>query len=270
MYKKIFVICLMFCCLLFIQETYALKIMEQITGDLEYKNTIDIGLTAPGEQMLISFFQGVHGTYTEIKLSEESKEIGFLENTKRTKESIFTTMKINDRIKGTKNINLILIGKNQERKITLRTTITNEVVYAYLLEYEKTTKIEERKTIPIRIINKAASTKEIIIKSDFSKHWFLKETNMEKKMVLQPHSVTDVEYEFIPRIIGKTNQNIHILSDTKEQREIETKAITKEIEINVIKNLESIQHTKKHFFTLYGLNILPIHFFNNFLKYFSN
>ena len=274
--KKILVmtlVCVLF--IVFINNAYSLKIMEPVIEDITYKSFVDIGLTAPGEQVLVSFYQGTNGEYFEIKLSNDSKESVFLENTRSTKESIFTTINIKENVRGSKNIELYLIGPTTpERKITLRTTITNDVVYAYIPTYEKQTKANEIKEIPVRIINKATSTKEIIISSDITKHWFSKETTQTKKMLLQPNSVTDITYTFVPNSVGLKTQNIYLFLDTTKQTQLiendSKEVIILDFEIDIIKNLNSIQHTQKTVFTLYGLNILPVHFFNNFIKYLTN
>ncbi len=256
-----------------INNVHSLKIMEPVIDDLQYKSVVDIGLTSPGEQIMVSFFQGVNGEFSEIRLANESKDIAIIENTRYTKESIFTTINIKENISGTKNIELYLIGAT-ERKITLRTTITNEVIYAYILPYNKISKIEEPKEILIRIINKAASTKEIIISSDLSKHNFSEEIKQNKRILLQPNSVTDVSYEFIPNMIGLKNHNLYLFLDTSKRVQIidetTTDMIIKEIEIEIPKTLNNIQKTNKNTFTLYGLNILPVHFFNNFIRYLIN
>lgn len=274
MFKKIFLIILISILFLgIIGNGHALKIMEPVIEDITYKSTIDIGLTAPGEQILVSFYQGVNENYSEIKLSNDSKNLAFLENTRRTRESIYTTINLKENISGSKNIELYLVGID-ERKITLRTTITNEVVYAYIPNYEKQARTKEIKEIPITIINKATSTKEIVISSDIDKHSFSKETTQTKKILLQPNSITEINYEFIPKVAGSKTQNIYLFLDTTKQIQIiEDDAkdiVVLNFEVDVIKNLESIQDTKKNVFSLYGLNILPIHFFNNFLRYLIN
>jgi hypothetical protein len=256
-----------------INNVYSLKIMEPVIDDLQYKSVVDIGLTSPGEQIMVSFFQGVNGEFSEIRLANESRDIAIIENTRYTKESIFTTINIKENVSGTKNIELYLIGAT-ERKITLRTTITNEVIYAYILPYNKISKIEEPKKILIRVINKAASTKEIIISSDLSKHNFSEEIKQNKRILLQPNSVTDVSYEFIPNMVGLKNHNLYLFLDTSKRVQIidetTTDIIIKEIEIEIPKTLNNIQKTNKNTFTLYGLNILPVHFFNNFIRYLIN
>jgi hypothetical protein len=256
-----------------INNIHALRIMEPIIEDLTYKSVVDIGLTSPGEQILVSFYQGANSQYYEIKLSNESKEIAFIENTRQTKESIYTTINIKENIRGSKNIELYLVGLT-ERKITLRTTITNEVVYAYIPSFEKQTKINTIKKIPITIINNATSTKEIIVSSDIDKHSFSKDLITTKKILLQPKSVTNINYEYIPKTVGEKTQNIYLFLNTLQKTQI-IEENTKEIivldfNVETIKNLKSIQDTKKQVFTLYGLNILPVHFFNNFIGYLFN
>ncbi len=272
--KKYFFLMVVICLMISLPKTNGLKIMEPVIEDITYMSTIDIGLTSPGEQVLVSFLQGSDGEYTDIKLLENSKDVAFLENTKKTKESIFTTINLKENIKGTQTIQLQLVGPNSQRNVSLRTTITNNVVYAYILPYDKQATTKEVKVIPIRLINKASSTKEVIITSNIdNKNMFSKNLKASKKILLQPNSVTDVIYEFTPLITNVLDIEMYVLLNTKETKNIDKdseEVITKKIQVDVLKNIESIQNTNKHSFTLYGINVLPIHFFNSFLKYLIN
>jgi hypothetical protein len=254
---------LLFC----VNNIYSLKITEPVTQDLTYVKVVDVGLVAPGEQILVSFFQGVNGEYVDIKLSDDSKDVAYLENIRFTKESIFTTINISEKAKGSKNIKIILISENSEKEIFLRTTITNDVVYAYVVENNQKTKTNEITKTPIRIINKANSTKEVIISSNMSKHWFNDKITQIKKILLQPYSVTDITYDFMPKSVGnKTNEIYLFLDASKKIQDVEENTIVLETNFEVVKDLSGIQNTKLSTFSLYGLNVLPIHFFNNFIK----
>jgi hypothetical protein len=280
-YKKIVLIAFVFLFILNINNILALEIKEPIQKNIDLVDNIDIGYISENESFLVSFVNENNDNYNIIILDENQKDIDhiIIENTKNTKESIFTTLKVKD-YKGPFNIKLKLIDyKNEKTKnIQLNTIVSNDVISSIVLPYKR--KINYNKNelgnlkIKLRVINKAVSEKTIYLTSDLVKY----NMNDYKEYHIKPNSVQDIEYRSTLPVVGEHNFNLYIFSDKgninlEDLKDIKNNINNQEvivdiknINVEVIKDLDSVLASKKHFFPLFSLNSLPIYFFNNFIR----
>jgi hypothetical protein len=248
---------------------FAVKILEPVYEDLRYTNTIDLGFASPGESFLVSFLIEKEEAYTDIKIDPDQEKDVIIENTKSTKESIFTTIKLNENLKeGEFLLKLLLMGKEQHKEIILKLNISEKVIYAILDNYSEFGNYNETKTIKLDVINKSTTTKTIIITSDLSEYWFTKDIKKFKKIYLTPNSITNIPYEFIPKEIGVTNFKIYIIPIINEKTMfIDTDDyIIYNLKTDIKKSISGIYGTKEHYFPLFNNNLIPIYFFNKIIK----
>lgn len=247
----------------------ALKILEPVTKNLEYTNQVDIGYVSSEEYWLVSFLLEEGDDYTNISVSKEQANNIIIDNIKKTKESIYCVIKIDDDISGNYTLDIILSSKTKEKNIKLNVNVTDKVIHTVLENYNKQTIIERTKRIPITLLNKSNSTKNVIITSDLSNYWFDKENIKTKRYILQPNSENTIYYKIIPQILGEKSFNIYIQSVIDKDNQLfntQEDMIIYNINIDVKKDLRSIYASKKHSFPLYNQNILPIYFFNKIIK----
>jgi hypothetical protein len=143
--------------------------------------------------------------------------------------------------------------------------LTNQVIHSKLINYKAIVKFEKLETINLSIINKSNTTKTIIITSDLPTKWFLNKKERlakEKKIILQPNSVTDQTYQYYPKTIGKKDFVLKIYS----QEEDLTNSINYNLKINIKKDLKAVYGSKEHFYPLFNSNLIPIYFFNKIIK----
>lgn len=92
---------------------------------------------------------------------------------------------------------------------------------------------------------------------------------------MQPVSKTDIKYKFVPKGVGDKEFRIFLYTKNapKENylRSIENifddfKRSEIEVKINIIKDVKALYSANQYYFPLYGLNSLPIYFFNNIVR----
>lgn len=277
MESKLKILIMFFVIILVLPRTYSLKLLEPVYTEI-VDSKIDLGIVAPGEFFLISFLQDQDEKYTEIRVAEESRNIASTELTQFTPESIFTTIKISKEISGDQILTLELISEKEIKKINLNITVTNDVISVVTQNYEKLSVYGKVKEISITVINKSLTTKEITITSDLPKNWFDFEEELIKQDIVTtvpPVSKTDIKYRFVPKGVGDKEFRIFLYTKNvpKENylRPIENifgdfKRIEINIKINIIKDLKALYSANQYYFPLYGLNSLPIYFFNNIIR----
>jgi len=251
--------------LLISTNLFSLKILEPITKDLTYTNNVDIGIFSPGEFFMISFFLNDGENYNKISVAPEQIHDVIVENTRHTKESIFTEIKLSDTLEGEYTLKLILSSETQKKEVVLKMKITNQVVHTKLINYNPVVEFENKETINLSIINKSNTTKTIVITSDLPTKWFLNKKERlakEKKIILQPNSVTEQTYDYYPKGIGEQDFILKINTQEKDF----TNSINYNLKITTKKNLKAIYGSKEHFYPLFNSNLIPIYFFNKIIK----
>jgi hypothetical protein len=273
--KKILVLSLILiaCLLLPINTINSLEILEPVIQEIGYSNYIDIGYTSADEEFLISFLLENNEDYFQIILSEDSSKIAIIENTLKTKESIFTKINIKKEVEGNKEIKLILKSKKyKDKEIIILTNIRNNTLHNLVLPYKKKSKINVLKEINLKIFNKASSSKKVVIASDLSDYWFDEKNPKIISDLLQPNSSQILRYKVTPPIIGNTKFNIYIFNNYNYEKSLKNNLENTDnykietIEIDTIKTLNSIFQTKRHQLPLFGVNSLPVYFFNNIIR----
>jgi len=268
-YKKVMIFIFVLLIIVNINSVFSLKILEPVYKDLKNTDVVDLGFGSPGESFLISFLNEKGEDYFDIKIFSTQEKDVIIENIQKTKESIFTTIKFSNNLPtGEYKLNLILVGKEINKNITLKLNITEKVIYTTLNNFEETGYYNKTKEIKFNVINKATTTKTIIITSDLSDYWFNKESKKVKKVYLDPNSIKEVSYEIIPQKVGTTNFKIYIISVIDEKNLfLDTKNyITYDLKVNTQKSITSIYGSKEHTFPLFNSNLLPIYFFNKIIK----
>ena len=278
-YKKIFLFLALF---IILPSIHAIQMLEPIMTDVSPNKVIEIGTVAPGEYFMISFFLGVDEKYDLITTDNYGSNYLFFENTQKTKESIYTIVKIKENVSGEQQVKIIL--KNTEtgeaQSVYIKMTVATNVISSFVLPYDKNTKFGEKKDITIRIINKSITTKKITISSNLPVTWFdSKETGKIKKeseVVLQPSGSIDVNYSFIPKAIGDKEIQLFIYTDAVPQNNIiqTTTFFTKvlferneeKVNIFVKKDLSALYAANLYNFPTFALNAIPAYFFNNIIR----
>jgi hypothetical protein len=277
--KKIFLFLTLF---IILPSIHAIQMLEPIMTDVSPNKVIEIGTVAPGEYFMISFFLGVDEKYDLITTDNYGSNYLFFENTQKTKESIYTIVKIKENVSGEQQVKIIL--KNTEtgeaQSVYIKMTVATNVISSFVLPYDKNTKFGEKKDITIRIINKSITTKKITISSNLPVTWFdSKETGKIKKeseVVLQPSDSIDVNYSFIPKAIGDKEIQLFIYTDAVPQNNIiqTTTFFTKvlferneeKVNIFVKKDLSALYAANLYNFPTFALNAIPAYFFNNIIR----
>ena len=277
MESKIKILIMFFIIMLALPKIYSLKLLEPIYTEIT-DSEIDIGVVAPGEFFLISFLQDQENKFTEIRVAEESRNIASTELTQFTPESIFTTIKISKEVSGNQILTLELISEKETKKINLNVNVTNDVISVVTQNYEKLSEYGKLKEITITIINKSVTTKQVTLTSNLPKNWFDYENEFIEQDIIktvQPVSKTDIKYKFVPKGVGDKEFKIFLYTKNapKENylRSIENifddfKRSEIEVKINIIKDVKALYSANQYYFPLYGLNSLPIYFFNNIIR----
>ena len=275
--SKIKILIMFFVIILALPKIYSLKLLEPIYTEIT-DSEIDIGVVAPGEFFLISFLQDQENKFTEIRVAEESRNIASTELTQFTPESIFTTIKISKEVSGNQILTLELISEKETKKINLNVNVTNDVISVVTQNYEKLSEYGKLKEITITVINKSVTTKQVTLTSNLPKNWFDYENEVIEQDIIktvQPVSKTDIKYKFVPKGVGDKEFRIFLYTKNapKENylRSIENifddfKRSEIEVKINIIKDVKALYSANQYYFPLYGLNSLPIYFFNNIIR----
>lgn len=277
--KKIFLLLTLF---IILPSIHAIQMLEPIMTDITPNKAIELGTVAPEEYFMISFFLGVDEKYDLITTDNYGSNYLFFENTQKTKESIYTIVKIKENVSGEQQVKIIL--KNTEtgetESVYIKMTVATNVISSFVLPYDKNTKFGEKKDITIRIINKSITTKKITISSNLPVTWFdSKEAGKIKKeseVVLQPSDSIDVNYSFIPKAIGDKEIQLFIYTDAAPQNNIiqTTTFFTKvlferneeKVNIFVKKDLSALYAANLYNFPTFALNAIPAYFFNNIIR----
>ena len=277
MESKIKILIMFFIIMLALPKIYSLKLLEPIYTEIT-DSEIDIGVVAQGEFFLISFLQDQENKFTEIRVAEESRNIASTELTQFTPESIFTTIKISKEVSGNQILTLELICEKETKKINLNVNVTNDVISVVTQNYEKLSEYGKLKEITITVINKSVTTKQVTLTSNLPKNWFDYENEVIEQDIIktvQPVSKTDIKYKFVPKGVGDKEFKIFLYTKNapKENylRSIENifddfKRSEIEVKINIIKDVKALYSANQYYFPLYGLNSLPIYFFNNIIR----
>jgi hypothetical protein len=255
--------------LIFNPNIHSLKILEPLTKDLTLSNTVDLGYFSAGEFFMISFFLENDEKYHTISVAQEQINDVIIEQTKKTPESIFTIIKLDENLKGNYSLKLLLISQEEIKEVILNLNITDDVIHSNLLNYNPKVRYEQKEELRINIINKSNTTKTIVIKSDLPVTWFdfkKQKLNSEKKVILQPNSITEQTYQYFPKEIGYRTINLQIHTILEMDEIINTDVINYNVEVEVIKDLNSIYGSKKHTFPLFNSNLIPIYFLNKIIK----
>jgi hypothetical protein len=254
--------------------------LEPVMVDLEYNDSVEIGVVAPGEYFLLSFFLDEPNQYDAIATDGFGANYISFENTQTTGESIYTVARINDNASGEKQIKIILKNKTTENtvEIYLKARIESNVISTFVLPYDKNSKFGETKDIKIKIINKSITTKKITISSNLPATWFESKNklNKEKIVYLQPAGTTEVTYSFIPKNIGEKEIELYIYTDFDETqvnnftpnflKKIIYERNEEKVNIYVLKNLSALYGSNLYNFPTFGLNSIPVYFFNNVVR----
>jgi len=256
--------------------------LEPIMTDINPNKAIELGTVAPGEYFLVSFFLGVDEKYDLITTDNYGSNYLFFENTQKTKESIYTIVKIKENVSGEQQVKIIL--KNTETGKTesayIKMTVATNVISSFVLPYDKETKFGVRKDITIKVINKSITTKKITISSNLPITWFdskdAEKIKKEVTVVLQPSDSIDVNYSFIPKSIGDKEIQLFVYTDAVPQNSIIqtttffTKALFERneetINLFIKKDLAALYAANLYNFPTFALNAIPAYFFNNIIR----
>ncbi|HOW29104.1 MAG TPA: hypothetical protein PK685_00275 [archaeon] len=277
MYKKLMIFIFG---LFIIPQIFSLQMLEPVMVDLEYNDSVEIGVVAPGEYFLLSFFLDEPNQYDTIATDGFGANYISFENTQTTGESIYTVARINDNASGEKQIKIILKNKTTGNtvEIYLKARIESNVISTFVLPYDKNSKFGETKDIKIKIINKSITTKKITISSNLPATWFESKNklNKEKVVYLQPAGTTEVTYSFIPKNIGEKEIELYIYTDFDETqvnnftpnflKKIIYERNEEKVNIYVLKNLSALYGSNLYNFPTFGLNSIPVYFFNNVVR----
>jgi len=254
---------------MFIPAINGLAMLEPISQDLTYTDTIDLGFAAPNEDFLVSFLVNPNEDYTTIDVIDSQRKDVIIENTQSTSESIYTTIRIVSDVSGAYQLNLVLKGASDVKYVTLKMEVTDEVIYSILQPYDNVTKYNETKEVNLRIINKSICTKTIIVSSNLSDYWFTDQNPKVKIYTLQPNSTTDINYTFVPKEIGKKDFELKVYTkyiDGQILTDKESNYKSYIINIEVIKTLLGVYGSLDHIYPLFNANMMPVYFFNKIVK----
>lgn len=265
--KKIYAFYVIMFVLLISTNIYSLKILEPLTKDLTTSNTVDLGYFSAGEFFMISFLLENNESYNSIQVDQTQIKDVIIESTKKTQESIFTMVKLDESLDGEYLLKLILSSDVEKKEIFIKMNITNEVIHTNLINYNPEVRFEKIEQINLNIINKSNTTKKVKISSDLPKKWFNKNKEYlekEKQIILLPNSTTEVVYQYYPKEIGEKQFNLKINSFTEIENSKEY--INYNLTINTKKEFSSIYGSKEHTYPLFNSNLIPLYFFNKIIK----
>lgn len=282
MYKKIIIFIL---ALMIIPNAFALQMLEPVMVDIEESETVEIGVVAPGEYFLLSFYLEEAGKFDTFTTDGFGTNYISFENTQTTKESIFTVARISENASGEKQIKIILMNSitKETKELYLKARIESNVISTFVLPYEKNSKFGETKEVKIKVLNKSITTKKITISSNLPATWFeSKNGNLPKEKVvfLQPAGNAEITYSFVPKVIGEKDIELYIYTDFDETqmntitpnflKKIIYERNEEEINIYVLKNLSALYGSNLYNFPTFGLNSIPVYFFNNVIRIITN
>jgi len=268
--KNILVVLILLGIIVLIPSVRALALLEPISQDLTYSDAVDLGFAAPGEEFLISFLLDTMDNYDIIDVIDSQRKDVIIENTKKTNESIFTTIRLGENLSENYTLYLVLSGKETSKTITLNMKVTDDVIYTIMQPYDRQTKYGEEKEIGYKIINKSICTKTIFVSSNLSDYWFVNGNKRLETFTLQPNSTTDISYKFNPKEIGKKEFELKLYTKYTTGSiftEQTSKYKSYLINIDVIKNIRGVYGSLDHVYPLFNTNIMPVYFFNKLIKW---
>jgi hypothetical protein len=281
MIKKIIIL---FLAILILPNIFALQMLEPVMIEVNNGSTIEVGVLAPGEYFLVSFYMDTSNKYDQITTDTYGESLISFDNIQTTKESIFAVAKINENATGEKNIKVILKNTQTQEttEIYLKALIESNVIATFVLPYNKRSEFEEVKEVTVKLINKSITTKKVTLSSNLPNTWFEGKENIskEKTVFLQPAATIDVTYQFIPKVIGETQFEIYIYTQFDESQ---TRFITpaflqpeifernvENVDLYIVKNLNAVYGSNLYNFPTFGLNSIPVYFFNNLIRIITN
>lgn len=262
--KKILFILIL---LLLSTNIYSLKILEPIYKDLKIENTVDLGYLSAGEFFMVSFLLEENENYHTISVNPLQEKDVIIEPTKKTQESIFTIIKLEENLSGEYDLKLNLLSDQESREVILKLFITDDVVHSQLINYNTDLFYDQLEEIKINLINKSKTTKRVTITSDLPDNWLRsKKENLPRdiQIILKPTSVSEHKYHYFPKEIGRKNITLKIINNT--DADIADNFISYNLNVFVKKDLKSIYGSKNHTYPLFNFNLIPIYFFNKILK----
>ncbi len=269
MMKKYFLLTIIFI-LLINTNVYSLKLLEPITKDLTYTNNADLGYFSADEFFMVSFLLEGNENYSLISVDPSQARDVIIEQTRKTQESIFAIIKLDERLSGEYSLKLLLISEKDTKEVILKMFITDEVIHTTLINYNPLVKYEKKETINLNILNKSNTTKKVRITSDLPVTWFSykkERSPKEKEIILQPNSTTEQTYAYYPKEIGQREVNLEIKSIIETQGNIKVQEnIDYYLTIETKKDLASIHGSKEHTYPLFNASLIPIYFFNKIIK----
>jgi hypothetical protein len=265
--KLKYLILILFIISIFAGNLYALKILEPLSKDITNNDTVDLGFFSAGEFFMISFLLENNENYNQITVAKNQIKDVIIEPTKKTQESIFTIIKLDENLKGQYTLKLLLTSEQETKEVRLNMFITDNVIYSNLINYNPVITYNQKETIILNLINKSNTTKKVIIKSDLPTTWFINKRNKLNnsfEIILLPNAISEKLYEYYPKEIGPKEINLQIKSVSNEK--IIQNIINYKLNIVVKKDLNSIYGSKKHTFPLFNVNLIPIYFLNKIIK----
>ncbi len=267
--------------ILLLQFVYPLQMLEPVMSDIRTGGEIEVGVLAPGEYFLLSFFLEEKDKYDVITTDGYGSNYITFDNIQKTGESIFTVARISENASGNQKIKIIL--KNNETGledyIYLNADIESNVISTFVLPYEKNTEFGIVKNIKIKLLNKSITTKKIVVSSDLPDVWFdTKNGKLEKikTIFLQPAGSTEVTYSFVPKAIGEKEITLYIYTvvDETQLSSIRPDILKttnyerneEKIDIYVVKSMSAVYGSNLYNFPTFGLNSIPVYFFNNIIR----
>jgi len=255
--------------------------LEPVMSDIRTGGEIEVGVLAPGEYFLLSFFLEEKDKYDVITTDGYGSNYITFDNIQKTGESIFTVARISENASGNQKIKIIL--KNNETGledyIYLNADIESNVISTFVLPYEKNTEFGIVKNIKIKLLNKSITTKKIVVSSDLPDVWFdTKNKKLEKikTIFLQPAGSTEVTYSFVPKAIGEKEITLYIYTvvDETQLSSIRPDILKttnyerneEKIDIYVVKSMSAVYGSNLYNFPTFGLNSIPVYFFNNIIR----
>lgn len=277
MFKKIIFILSLFLLLPFV---FPADMLEPVMISLNEGENIDLGTVAPGEYFLISFLMD-KDEFDLITTDSYGKNYISFENIQTTPESIFAIARINENAKDEKQLKIILknTSTNKTSELTIGLKIESNVISTFIMPFNKNSEFGKEKEIKIKVINKSISTKKITVSSNLPNTWFEskpKKLKKDKIFYLQPAETTEITYSFIPKVIGEKEIELYIYTDFDNTqikdimpnflKKINYERNEETININVLKNLSALFGSNLYNFPTFGLNSIPVYFFNNIIR----
>jgi hypothetical protein len=261
--KKILFILIL---ILLTTNIYSLKILEPIYKDLKIESNVKLGYFSAGEFFMVSFLLEENEDYHTISVNTLQEKDVIIEPTKKTQESIFTIIRLQENLSGEYDLKLNLLSDTSNREITLKLYITDDVIHSQLINYNADVFYDNLEEITLNLINKSNTTKRVTISSDLPDNWLRSKNRYPKEIQipLKPNSISEHKYYYFPKEIGTKNITLKIISN--DDIENATEIITYNLDVTVKKDLKSIYGSKNHTYPLFNFNLIPIYFFNKIIK----